>query len=293
MVFQSYALYPHMSVYDNISYGLRRRGLPKAEIDRARRQRGDDAEARSADAPTAGTALRWAAPARRARPRHRPPACRVPDGRAAQQPRRQAPGRDARRAVATAQRARRHHRLRHPRPGRSDDHGQPHRGHEPGPDRADRPAARRLPPARSRLFVARFLGLPEINIFTGAVLRSGSAAAFDWNGRRLALPVAAAPGVALLGLRPQALHGGTAGTLPGARRSATAASPRWSTTAPKASPRSTSPALRLRSQSRPARTSPSAAQIAIYADLANPHLFDPATGRRIEMAAVAVLEPAQ
>jgi sn-glycerol 3-phosphate transport system ATP-binding protein len=33
MVFQNYALYPHMSVYDNMAYGLRIRGLPKQEID--------------------------------------------------------------------------------------------------------------------------------------------------------------------------------------------------------------------------------------------------------------------
>jgi multiple sugar transport system ATP-binding protein len=34
MVFQSYALYPHMSVADNIAYGLRIRRMDKAEIDR-------------------------------------------------------------------------------------------------------------------------------------------------------------------------------------------------------------------------------------------------------------------
>ena len=33
MVFQNYALYPHMSVYDNMAYGLRNRGTPKAEIE--------------------------------------------------------------------------------------------------------------------------------------------------------------------------------------------------------------------------------------------------------------------
>jgi len=33
MVFQSYALYPHMSVYDNIAFGLKLRKMPKAEID--------------------------------------------------------------------------------------------------------------------------------------------------------------------------------------------------------------------------------------------------------------------
>jgi len=34
MVFQSYALYPHMSVYDNLAFGLKLRKTPKAEIDR-------------------------------------------------------------------------------------------------------------------------------------------------------------------------------------------------------------------------------------------------------------------
>ena len=32
MVFQNYALYPHMSVYNNMAYGLRNRGMAKAEI---------------------------------------------------------------------------------------------------------------------------------------------------------------------------------------------------------------------------------------------------------------------
>jgi sn-glycerol 3-phosphate transport system ATP-binding protein len=38
MVFQNYALYPHMSVYDNMAYGLRIRGFSKADIE-ARVQR--------------------------------------------------------------------------------------------------------------------------------------------------------------------------------------------------------------------------------------------------------------
>jgi len=33
MVFQNYALYPHMRVYDNMAYGLRIRGMSKSEID--------------------------------------------------------------------------------------------------------------------------------------------------------------------------------------------------------------------------------------------------------------------
>ena len=33
MVFQSYALYPHLSVYDNIAFGLKLKKIPKAQID--------------------------------------------------------------------------------------------------------------------------------------------------------------------------------------------------------------------------------------------------------------------
>ena len=33
MVFQNYALYPHMSVFDNMAYGLKIAKLPKAEIE--------------------------------------------------------------------------------------------------------------------------------------------------------------------------------------------------------------------------------------------------------------------
>ncbi len=51
----------------------------------------------------------------------RPGAGHFPDGRAALEPRRQAPRRHARRARPPARAARDHDRLRHPRPGRGDD----------------------------------------------------------------------------------------------------------------------------------------------------------------------------
>jgi len=41
MVFQSYALYPHMSVYDNMAFGLKLRKTPKEEIDRRVKEAAD------------------------------------------------------------------------------------------------------------------------------------------------------------------------------------------------------------------------------------------------------------
>jgi multiple sugar transport system ATP-binding protein len=40
MVFQSYALYPHMSVYDNMAFGLKLRKTPKSEIERRVKEAG-------------------------------------------------------------------------------------------------------------------------------------------------------------------------------------------------------------------------------------------------------------
>jgi multiple sugar transport system ATP-binding protein len=41
MVFQSYALYPHMSVYDNMAFGLKLRKTPKSETDRRVKEAAD------------------------------------------------------------------------------------------------------------------------------------------------------------------------------------------------------------------------------------------------------------
>ena len=41
MVFQSYALYPHMTVYDNMAFGLKLRHTPKEEIDRRVKEAAD------------------------------------------------------------------------------------------------------------------------------------------------------------------------------------------------------------------------------------------------------------
>ena len=41
MVFQNYALYPHMTVYDNMAFGLKLHHMPKAEIDKKVREAAD------------------------------------------------------------------------------------------------------------------------------------------------------------------------------------------------------------------------------------------------------------
>src|SRR5512145_1249278 len=44
MVFQNYALYPHMTVEDNLAFGLRYRKLPKAEVTKRVREAGETLE---------------------------------------------------------------------------------------------------------------------------------------------------------------------------------------------------------------------------------------------------------
>ena len=68
MVFQNYALYPHMTVYKNLAFGLKQRKAPKQEIDRRVRGCVGDAgarrparsEARRSSPAVSGSAWRWA-----------------------------------------------------------------------------------------------------------------------------------------------------------------------------------------------------------------------------------------
>ena len=128
MVFQSYALYPHMTVGDNIGYGLKIRKMDKAEIQRRVKNAADMLELDPAAGPQAEATLRWPAATGGDGSGDRPRAAGVPDGRAAVQPRRQAARADARRDRTGTAGSQRHHPLRHPRPGRGDDDGGPGRG---------------------------------------------------------------------------------------------------------------------------------------------------------------------
>ena len=128
MVFQSYALYPHMSVRKNLSFGLETLRTPKAGDQASRRGRGRDPADRRVARPPARTTVRRPAPARRDRPRHRARAEDLPLRRAAVQPRRGAARADAGRDQEAAPAAWRDNDLRHPRPGRGDDACRPDRG---------------------------------------------------------------------------------------------------------------------------------------------------------------------
>ena len=163
MMFQSYALFPHMNVADNVGYGLRREGLPKAEI--ATRVAEALEQVRLADyaARTAGAALGRPAPARGARPRAGQAAQAAAARRAAGRARPQAARGHALRAGAPAGGARPHLRHGDPRPGRGDVAGEPAGRHEAGrivqvgtPHEVyERPAALRRRLHRRRQHLAR------------------------------------------------------------------------------------------------------------------------------------------
>ena len=70
MVFQSYALYPHMTVYKNIAFGLELRKTPKDEIDQPRARGCQDPGDRAPAGPQAQGSVRRPAPACCSGPRH-------------------------------------------------------------------------------------------------------------------------------------------------------------------------------------------------------------------------------
>src|SRR5262249_40086742 len=74
----SYALYPHMSVYDNLAFGLRRRGFARDEIDRRVRNAAGQLDLTTLLPPTAQALSRGPRPPRPPRRAPAPPPNRVP-----------------------------------------------------------------------------------------------------------------------------------------------------------------------------------------------------------------------
>ena len=152
-VFQQYSLYPHLSVFDNLAFPLRSpaRRMPEDEI---RKRVGEVAEMLriAAKLKNRATQLSGGEMQRVAigRALVRAPV-RLPDGRAALLARRQAPRRPPPGAEAHPAGPRRDHPLRHARPDRGHDHGQPHRHPARRPPRPDRHAARDLRRPAERL----------------------------------------------------------------------------------------------------------------------------------------------
>ena len=130
MVFQSYALYPHMSVYDNMAFGLRLRKTPKSEIDRRVKEAADILGIGALLVPQAQATLRRSAAARGAGACDCPRAQGLSHGRAAVQPGCQAARPDARGDLQASSTSRDDLHLRDARSDRSDDDGHAHRGDE-------------------------------------------------------------------------------------------------------------------------------------------------------------------
>jgi ABC-type sugar transport system ATPase subunit len=78
MVFQSYALYPHMTVAENMGFALKMLGTDTAEIDRKVAEAAGILQDQGTPLPKAEGTLGWPAPARRDRARYCAPAQRLP-----------------------------------------------------------------------------------------------------------------------------------------------------------------------------------------------------------------------
>ena len=127
MVFQNYALYPHLTVVENMAFPLRLKKVADAEVDRRVREAAEDARAHRAPRAQAGEPVRRPAPARGDGPGDHPRGRGLPVRRAAVEPRRQAPRSDAHRDLRLQKRLGVDDRVRHPRPGRGDDARRPGR----------------------------------------------------------------------------------------------------------------------------------------------------------------------
>ena len=140
MVFQSYALYPHMTVRENMAFALKLAKTPQTAIDEKVNEAARVLDLTQHLRPQARQPVRRPAAAGGDGPGHRPRPVGLPHGRAAVEPRRQAARADAHRGRPAPAAPRHHDGVRHPRPDRGHDARRPRRG-----DARRAAAAGRLP----------------------------------------------------------------------------------------------------------------------------------------------------
>ena len=138
MVFQSYALFPHMTVAENIVFGLSVRGVPKAECQQRLARIVDLLGSVRAARPSPQPDVGGAAATRRARARTDRRNAGLPARRAALQSGRQVAGRDAQRNPLPAASSPHRHGVRDARPDGGHEHGRPHHPDARRPDGAKR-----------------------------------------------------------------------------------------------------------------------------------------------------------
>jgi ABC-type sugar transport system ATPase subunit len=166
MVFQSYALYPHMTRATRTwpsRWSMRKdaQGRDRAPRVSARpwMLRLDRLSASASPSALSGGQRQRVAIGRAI---VREPED-LPVRRAAVQPGRRAARRHPQGDLARCTEPGRHHDLRHPRPGRGDDAGRPHRGAARRPHRAGRRSPLELYNRPANRFVAGFIGSPQMN----------------------------------------------------------------------------------------------------------------------------------
>ena len=208
MVFQSYALYPHMSVNDNLAFGLRRRASTAREIER----RVTDVAGMLGLAELLDRKPHALSGGQRQRVALGRAIVRDPKVFLFDEPLSNLDAAlrvvDARRDLGAAPPARRDDDLRHARPGRGDDHGHAHLHHERRQGRAGRRAARRLSRSPANTFVASFLGNPPMNLLPAVATDKSSGRRLKVGDSEIELPPSRCPPLqpgsqVTFGIRPE------------------------------------------------------------------------------------------
>ena len=217
MVFQNYALYPHMTVYKNMAFGLKLRRVPKAEIDQRVRRAAkildiEELLDRKPKALSGGQRQRVAV----GRAIVRDPACFLFDEPLSNL--------DAKLRVETrAEIKRLHHRLQTTTIYVTHDQeeamtlGDRVAVMKDGVmQQCDSPLATYRHPVNR--FVAGFVGTPPMNFFDGTLVQDNGTLWFDEGGQRVAVPSWAADVLAdragqgvVMGVRPEAMSDQRAG----------------------------------------------------------------------------------